>query len=253
MESGAWRFYGGGGRRVAMTTLLDLFWPRFCLACGAGATAAGSGALGLCTPCSRRLAIVDPAASCRGCARPLAGEHGRCVACLADPPPYAELVALWRYAPPLREVIQAFKFQGHDYLGGYFARHLASRLSARPSAEVVVPMPVPWPRRLRRGFNPTEAIARPLARDLGLPCRRLLRRAAWSPHQTGRRRRERRLATGFAARRPEALRGRSILLIDDLFTTGATARAAAGELLRSGAARVAVAVVAWTPPRPSDR
>ncbi len=248
---GACRFYGGARRRVAMDSLLDLIWPRFCLACGASATEAGGAGLGLCAPCGRRLSAVDPAACCLGCARPLAG-GGRCLVCLAEPPPYAELVALWRYAPPLREVIHAFKFRGHDYLGRPFARLLARRLAPSLRTELVVPMPTPWPRRLRRGFNPPEAIARPLARELGLPCRRLLRRAAWSPHQTGLRRRARQLATGFAAHRCAALRDRSILLVDDLFTTGATARAAAGELLRGGAARVVVAVVAWTPSRPAE-
>ncbi len=230
-----------------MRALLDLLWPRFCLAC-ASPEGTGRLQLGLCPRCFGRLVAVDPARSCPLCLRPLPGGGVPCLACADDRPPFARVDALWRYQPPLRDVVHAFKFCGHDWLGRELGERLAGRLGEAPGVDLVVPMPLPWPRRLRRGFNPAEAIAGPLARALGLPTRRHLRRAPWSPHQTGRPRAERRRVAGFSVLRRSALPGRSVLLVDDLLTTGATAGEASRRLLSAGASRVRVAVVAWTPP-----
>jgi ComF family protein len=266
----------------ALSGLLDLLWPRLCLACGeligglaetdpAGAAPAP---LGLCSLCLRRLRPIDPAASCATCARPLApgvaAAGPRCGSCLADPPPFDHLTALWRYETPLKEVVHAFKFGRLDFLGEHLARALARELSRRsPRAaprrvgsdaedrvhlrepgillDLLVPLPLPWPRRLARGFNQTELLAWPLAEALDLPCRRALARRFFAPRQTGQRRADRAQAAHFRVRDIGAVDGRSVLLIDDVVTTGATVRAASRALRRAGAARIEVAVVGATP------
>jgi predicted amidophosphoribosyltransferase len=102
-------------------------------------------------------------------------------------------------------------------------------------------------RRLRRGYNQSEILARPLAGRLRLPCRPgWLRRGRRTPQQTlqppaGRRENVR---GAFRARAGAGLRGRTVLLVDDVLTTGSTAHEAARALRQAGAARVVVAVLA---------
>jgi len=198
---------------------------------------------------------IDPLASCLTCARPLAASSTpvRCGSCLADPPVFAALTALWRYEPPMRAVVEAFKFGRLDFLGAHFARALGCELARRGAdsgwvaPDLVVPVPLPWPRRLVRGFNQTELVAGPLARELDRPAPRALGRRLFTPRQTGQRRVGRSRAGHFRVRDPEAVAGKSILLIDDVLTTGATVRGASAALRRAGAGRIEVAVVAWTP------
>ncbi|MEO8198325.1 MAG: ComF family protein [Thermoanaerobaculia bacterium] len=246
--------------------LLDLLWPRHCLACGAlvqsgdglAATLVGAPPLGLCGACHRRLVRLDPLASCRTCARPLAPALPgpalqRCGVCLADPPAFERLTPLWRYETPLKEVVHALKFGRLDYLGAHFARALGQEFARRRSEaewrppDLVVPVPLPWPRRLARGFNQTELVAGPLARELGRPCPRALVRRFFAPRQTGQGRGGRSRAAHFEVRDPAAVKGRSILLVDDVLTTGATVRGASAALRRAGAGAIEVAVVGWTP------
>ncbi len=98
-----------------------------------------------------------------------------CGACIADPPPWERLHALWSYAPPVRELVHAWKFRRLDYLGVEPARELAVAVrrdreaAGVPPPDRVVPLPLAWTRRLCRGFNPTEIVAAELARALGRP------------------------------------------------------------------------------------
>lgn len=245
---------------VLMSSFFDLLWPWRCLACGGEIsrgpqrTRAGETLLGLCPPCRARLITVDPRSTCRTCARQLPVGPPKelpppCAACRSDPPPFDRLIALWRYQSPLREVVQAFKFSRLEYLGRHFATVLASSLRAAGASEpdLLVPVPLPWPRRLLRGFNQTELVASPLARALGRPALRALRRPAWAPHQTGKGRRERERTAPFRVSSAKAISGRSVLLIDDVLTTGATVRSASAALRRAGAVRIDVAVIGWTP------
>lgn len=236
-----------------LATLLDLVWPRFCFACTVRLPAR-AGALGLCAPCCARLQPVDPGRSCRGCLRPLPPvARGRPICLSCQPAPSTDGVfALWHYRPPASELIRAFKFRGLDYLGAAFAAEAErSGLLARLApVDLVVPMPLVWPRLLRRGFNQAERFARPVARRLAAPLQPLLRRRGLPGTQAGSGRRERlqRAPGSFAVVRPGRLRDRSVLLVDDVLTTGATARAAAEALRRAGAGAVTVLVAAWTPP-----
>jgi ComF family protein len=217
--------------------------------------------LGLCLRCHAGLEphLRRRGGRCAGCARPVAGALGRsdhCGACLADPPPWRRLFTLYTYRPPFDRVVHAFKFQRLEQLGAELAAsaydRLAEDLLRSPSGrylDVVVPVPLPWPRRLRRGFNQAESIAAPLAAALGLPLRRALARRPSPPQSLlPLRRRAGNLRRSLVAREPvpEA----AVLLVDDVITSGATLRAATEALLRAGADEVTVLAAGWTPPRP---
>ncbi|HEU4401964.1 MAG TPA: ComF family protein [Candidatus Polarisedimenticolia bacterium] len=158
------------------------------------------------------------------------------------------------YDGPVRRLIQALKFESVDYLGGLLGEEAAARLPSplvsgplRP--DLVVPVPLHWWRASRRGYNQALLLARPLARRLRVPlAARLLVR-----HRAGRRQlglgrgdRLRSLQGCYRMRR----RGRdlgTVLLVDDVTTTGATLEACARALLRGGASAVVACVLARTP------
>jgi len=108
--------------------------------------------------------------------------------------------------------------------------------------DIVVPVPLHWRRRRQRGFNQAEA----LARTLGMPWRNALRRTRRTPSQTElpAAQRHRNVREAFALRRRAAVSGRSILLVDDVATTGATLEACAEVLRAAGAREVRALTVA---------
>lgn len=154
------------------------------------------------------------------------------------------------YAFPNDRLVLRMKFGAEPAIGRWFGRLLAQRWrsDALPQPDLIVPVPLSRRRLLDRGFNPAWEIARSLARQLGCPADALaLRRqrdgVAQSSLPLDARRRNVRGAYA-AARRFD---GRTILLVDDVLTSGATLDEAAGVLLRSGAAAVSVATALRTP------
>lgn len=133
------------------------------------------------------------------------------------------------------------------------ARHLAGLLVNRivecglhTAVDVVTWAPTSRSRRAGRGYDQGELIARTVARQLGLPCRRLLEREGGGAAQTGSSRAERLHGPSFRAR--PGLGGRRVLVVDDVVTTGSTLRAAAEALVSAGVDTVELAAVAATPP-----
>jgi ComF family protein len=123
---------------------------------------------------------------------------------------------------------------------------MGSALPRDERFDAIVPMPLHWLRRWRRGFNQAELLSRALSRQTGLPVRCLVRRKRFTAAQAGLTNAGRRAnVTGaFRVPRPESVKGLRLLLIDDVFTTGATAGACARALKRAGASRVAVLALA---------
>jgi ComF family protein len=163
---------------------------------------------------------------------------------------FAAAIRLGSYESRRREAVLRIKQRGGDELAYYVARLWAERSLGRLrscGAEVVVPVPLHWLRQLRRGHNQAAILAEGLARRLGLPVRPawLTRRRA-TPHQTGQSAAVRRdnVAGAFVARRRPELNGRTVLLVDDVMTTGSTCHEAARALIAAGAARIVVAVLA---------
>lgn len=187
---------------------------------------------------------------CAACAR--IGTEPFCSTCAAglDPvPPFqvdgaSASVALHAYGGPMADAIRALKYRGRIELGATLGRALAALLPAAGPVDVVVPVPLS-PSRLRsRGFN--QAVE--LARALPLPIRHraLVRREeALDQVGLGKEARVANLAGAFLPG-PQRVDGLRVLLVDDVITTGATARAAVLALRARGARRVAVLAAART-------
>jgi len=172
---------------------------------------------------------------------------GRCLACLANPPAYSAAICATTYLGAARELIHLLKFGGVTSAAEFWAARLARCARQLPEMpEIVVPVPLGRQRQRQRGYNQSGEIARRLAR--ALQCAYVpggLRRRRETMPQSGLDlpHREKNLHRAFAgdARR---LAGRSVLLVDDVLTTGATARSAAAALRAAGARQVMLAVAA---------
>jgi predicted amidophosphoribosyltransferase len=177
-------------------------------------------------------------APCAGCAALLQRAPS-----LPAPAGVESCAALLAYEGVGRELVARLKYRNARSSVPFLARGMAAIVDA---ADMVTWAPT-TPARLReRGFDQAQLLARAVARELGLPCRRLLRRQP-GPGQTGRDAAARYEGPAFAARR--ALDGLAVLVVDDVITTGATVAAAARTLRDAGAGDVSVVAAARTPPR----
>jgi predicted amidophosphoribosyltransferase len=187
--------------------------------------------------------------TCPICHRPGKAPCARCVAALERspvlPPPAGvdELHALLRYDGAGRDLVTALKYRsGRDVLA--WAAAAMARLATPPRGAIVTWAPTSPRRRRARGFDQAELLARAVARRWGVPCAPLLRRRSTAP-QTGATLAARRLGPVFeGARRPPT---GTVIVIDDVATSGATLEAAARALRASGATRVIALTLARTP------
>jgi ComF family protein len=188
-------------------------------------------------------------------------EKNLCQACRLAPPSFVRAVAYGGYAGTLRSLIHAFKYDGitpmAERLGGFLAEAILKLEAGGRSTlqdSIVIPVPLHPSKRKQRGFNHAELLARGALKALrsrrpewkltmaaGVLERQkaTLSQAGLSPHQ-----RRANLRGVFVVAQPESVAGKHVLLIDDIYTTGATARACSSVLRRAGAASVCVATVA---------
>jgi len=230
--------------------ILDLLLPPSCLSCGSLVRAdAGAGLRPLCDACRDELSALVSQAACARCGHSV-GPYATCSLCLDASPPFAAAVRIGLYDGPLARLVQVVKYRGVRCGAPLLADMLLAKLhQARVADQVdaVAAVPLHWWRFYRRGYNQAALLARALrARGLAAPLVRPLVRTRDTRPQVGLSRRARleNVRGAFRVRRPEAVRGRRFLLVDDVMTTGATAGTCARELLRAGARSVAVAVAA---------
>lgn len=242
----------GAGQRIA-----DALFPALCLGCDIRLGPLPSPTL-LCVACRGRFVPIDPRSACDRCLLPLPKTHlraPRCARCLTDPAGLERLIAVWRYQPPLSEAILALKFRRLDFLADALTELALGRepLATCAPVDLIVPVALAPLRRLGRGFNQAERIARHLGLRLGLQVEEPLQRLDLLPTSQSRLGRvERRgaiKAGGYRVRDRSGISGRQILLVDDVVTTGSTLRAGATALLAAGAARVTGFALAATPSR----
>ncbi len=204
--------------------------------------------------CPACLAQPEPLSAefmCACCRAPFSSEfpldeQGRCMMCRLGLSGFDEAYSFGYYEETLRQLIQVFKYGKVTSLARPLGRMLSRALPRDRRYDVIVPMPMHWRRRLERGFNQADLLARELGRYSGLKIEALAGRSKATPPQAGLTSAKRRsnVAAAFKVPRPERVKGRRILLVDDVLTTGASASACAKALKRAGAASVTLLTVA---------
>lgn len=230
---------------------LEILLPRHCVVTGLPLAADEPGPARAAVLREVKLAGADYCTRCGAPQGQGVGTVGECASCRdvregfnAD-----EIVAAGHYVAPLADVLRALKFGGARNAAAAPAAWLTALVFDRglaPRIDAVVPVPLHPLRLWQRGYNQAAEIAQPLARALGKPLLDALRRKAETTGQARLSAAQRRnnVAGAFAARKRAAVAGKTLLLVDDVMTTGATFREAALTLKRAGAAAVLGAVAA---------
>lgn len=217
--------------------LLDVVLPPRCPGCGEIVDALHS----FCGDCWAGLHFLGET-GCRTCGIPLAAtDAGTCAGCLARPPRIARTRAAVAYGEVSRSLAIRLKYGRKVALAKAMARYMVPLVGELPGRALLVPVPLHRRRVASRGFNQSLLIAREIGRLGGLQVSpRALRRTKVTPPLKGMSQVQRRktVAGAFSAHDPAQVRGRTIVLIDDVLTTGSTANACARTLLKAGAERV---------------
>jgi ComF family protein len=150
------------------------------------------------------------------------------------------------YEGSLRDLVHLFKYGRVRSLRKPLGRMLSLALPREEQVDLVVPVPMHWFRKWKRGFNQAELLARVVARRTGVPVARSLKRGRSTLSQAGLTLSQRRdnLTGVFRVSARNRIEGRRVLLVDDVFTTGATASACAAALKRAGARSVVLLTLA---------
>jgi len=231
--------------------VLNIFFPNRCAIC-LDQTVSWS-ADPLCAECKDRMELNDGAA-CRVCGEPIDGASPQdfrlCGECRINPPPFDQTLFSLYYEENTKKLIRQFKFRGKAGLAGAIAALMSARLNREldmETVDIVIPLPLHFLRLFKRGYNQSYLLAGRIAKTFGLPLGWdvLVKTKNSAPQSLLKKsERQKNIRKVFAVVRPETVSGKNVLLVDDLMTTGATLREAAGALKKAGARTVACSVAA---------
>lgn len=223
--------------RVAGRWVLDFALPPRCAGCGIIVDEVHS----FCGDCWTKVEFLGES-GCVTCGLPLqATEADTCGACLARPPRIARTRAAVAYGELSRGLAIRLKYGRKVAIARTMARYMAPLVEQPGGEAVFVPVPLHRTRLWQRGFNQSALVARELSRQLAVPINPLaLKRSKRTPPLRGMSpdQRRRTVAGAFKVADKSDVQGRTVILIDDVLTTGSTAEACARALQRAGAARV---------------
>ena len=221
--------------RDIISGVFDLIYPPFCLVCGQ------AGNEYLCAKCVEKIDIIEPP-FCRKCGSPC--ESYYCSECKTREYVFESACSAGIFEGALREAIHVFKYKNHimmaDPLAEFMARCFPTTYLAA-KVDLVMPIPIHRSRMLERGFNQAVELTQRFCRFVSLPAEyNVLYKHKKTRHQVelSFELRAINLAGAFRVRNAEKIKGKRILLIDDVFTTGATLDEAARTLHDAGAASV---------------
>jgi ComF family protein len=217
--------------------LISLVVPPLCAACREPELSGEP----VCPPCAARLvALPDP--RCARCGAPVVHAAARCPECRGRALAFGVAWSPFAYEATARRLVVALKARGATRVAAFMAAQIARRAPPGLLAGTLVPVPAHPARRRREGSNQAATLARALGRAAGLPVLDALERTRSSTPQVGLARRERLANTrGSVRARPARLHAptaRPLVLVDDVYTTGATLDACARALGARGAADV---------------
>jgi ComF family protein len=216
--------------------VLELLLPQRCLVCRAPGAQ-------VCSVCTAALQLIVPP-WCERCGTPTVWPVLRCAECSGRRLAFVRARAAVEYDAPVRQVVAAWKERGLRRLARWAAAVILEQVR-RPGPDCIVFVPPDPDRRLRRGHHAAEQLARELAKVWDCSLEPLLVRVRGSPRQRELTRAERRRNVA-AAFRATATAPSRVTLVDDIYTTGATAHAAASALRKRGARHVEVVTFART-------
>ena len=226
--------------RGAVRQMVDFALPPRCPGCGLVVEDAHR----FCLDCWQALAFLGEPC-CTRCGLPFeyeAGGEAECGACMAEPPAFDRLRAAVAYGDIARKVVLKLKYSGRPAVAATLAHFMRRHLEPCEDA-LLAPVPLHRWRIWKRGYNQSALIASALSRGSGIPTDLdLIERVKATPSLKGLGRSERALAVRGAFRMSDAakarVKGRTVILVDDVYTSGATANACARVLRKGGAAGV---------------
>lgn len=220
--------------------IMSMLFPDKCIVCG---TVLTGGRRGVCVPCKKKLPEVRQPV-CLHCGKPIASiRQEYCLDCRGKKSNLTAGVALWEYRGCMKQVMSAFKYGGCEEDASFFAEEMLARYKQKIldwSAEVMIPVPLYRRKLWFRGYNQAESLACAIGERLQIPVRAdILKRNRRTEPQKGLDPKSRlaNLTGAFSAVKDaeNTLRGcRRALLVDDIYTTGATLEACAGVLKNIG-------------------
>ncbi|MEA2102248.1 MAG: ComF family protein, partial [Thermodesulfobacteriota bacterium] len=211
----------------------DYILPSSCLVCGSGENVVN----GLCQTCRGQLRSLGDQV-CEICGVPLP-MGGVCLGCQQDPPPYDRMLSAAGYEGIIRDIILAFKYHRTTIFKGVLGRMLSDLFfRINQPIDILTFVPMNYKRQVSRGYNQSALLARELSRHTGVQVGYdLIKKTRVTPPQEalGALQRKENLKGAFEVKK---MKGQSIMIVDDVITTGATAREISGAFRKAGARKV---------------
>ena len=224
--------------------VLHVLFPRTCYSCQRDLPFGSAGPF--CAACAAAVQQVG-ARYCLSCGKPLPDGGAHCYHCRGSKARGRKCTLIRSalvFGPQVRAVVHAFKYADQTYLADFLAEYMAQSWALYPElaqAQLLLPVPLHPRKQKARGYNQSGLLARQLGEKCHLPVdSRSLVRVRNTPSQTGfgREGRLKNMSGAFACICPAAIRGKTVLLIDDVATTGATLEGCAEALKAAGAKKV---------------
>jgi ComF family protein len=243
--------------RQLFRDVVDFCYPGRCAACDGDTD---DGASPLCMECTTAMMKLETAAACGACGKPLADPEDPCPYCEGKGlRPYEQLVRLGTFEEPLKHLIHQMKYHGRWPLAEWLAGRMLESRRVREvieQADCLVPVPLHRLRQMSRGYNQAEVIARFLSSRCGRkrvirPVVRL-RNTETQTHLHSRAQRLENLKDAFGLVDGRQVRGKRVVVIDDVVTTGATLQAVARTLREAKPARLDALVIVIADPKGRD-